>query len=183
MRAPELAKRYAKALFALAVDNRSQEKVFNDLRAIGEIFAKDKETHEFLVSPMITPSQKEDVLKKVLSDKGVSKEVVETILLLARNERLNVFQDLVHAFESEIDGSNGVIRGTVRSASVLAPEERQRIEQTVEKYLSKKVIMTYTVDPTVIGGLVAQVGSYTFDDSIAAHLVRMNEELKSRGTV
>jgi F-type H+-transporting ATPase subunit delta len=183
MRAPEVAKRYAKALFALAVDNRSQEKVFGDLRSIAEIFAKDKETHNFLVSPMITPLQKEDVLKKVLNDKGVSKEVVDTLLLLARNERLNVFPELVHAFESEIDSSNGVIRGTVRSASTLAPEERQRIEQTVEKYLNKKVIMTYVVDPAVIGGLVAQVGSYTFDDSIAAHLTRMNEELKAGVTV
>jgi F-type H+-transporting ATPase subunit delta len=180
MRAPELAKRYAKALFELAIDNRSQEKVFNDLRALDEIFKRDKETHEFLVSPLVTPTQKEDVLKKVLADKNVNNEVIETILLLARNERLNVFSELVHAFEKEIDASNGVIRGSVRSASALAPEERKQIEQTVEKYLSKKVIMTYAVDPTVIGGLVAQVGSYTFDDSISAHLTRMNEELKRR---
>ena len=180
MRAPELAKRYAKALFALAVDNRSQEKVFDDLRAIGEAFAKDKETHQFLVSPMIAPLEREKVLKTVLDGKGAAKEVVEVVLLLARNERLNIFAELVQAFQSEIDGSNGVIRGTVRSASALAPDERQRIEQTVEKYLNKKVIMTYTVDPTVIGGLVAQVGSYTFDDSISSHLTRMNEELKRR---
>lgn len=180
MRSPELAKRYAKALFELAIDNRSQEKVFNDLRALDEAFTKDKETHEFLVSPMITPAQKEAVLKKTLEGKGAAKEVVETVLLLARNERLNVFSDLVHAFESEIDAANGVIRGTVRSASVLAPEDRQRIEQTVEKFLKKKVIMTYKVDPSVIGGLVAQVGSYTFDDSISTHLTRMNEELKRR---
>lgn len=180
MRSSELAKKYAKALFELAVDNRSQEKVFSDLRALSEIFAKEKETHEFLVSPMITPTQKEDVLKKVLANGNVSKEVVDTLLLLARNERLGAFTELVQAFEKEIDNSNGVSRGTVRSASELAPAERQRIEQTVEKYLNKKVIMTYKVDPTVIGGLVAQVGSYTFDDSISAHLTRMNEELKRR---
>ena len=180
MRSPELAKRYAKALFELAVDNRSQEKVFNELRSLDAIFSKDKETHEFMVSPMVTPSQKEAVLKKVLEGQGVSKEVYETVLLLARNERLNIFSDLVHMFESEIDSANGVSRGTVRSASVLAPEERTRIEQTVESRLKKKVIMTYKVDPTVIGGLIAQVGSYTFDDSISAHLTRMNEELKRR---
>ena len=183
MRGPELAKRYAKALFELAIENRSQEKVFSDLGALNAIFAKEKETHEFLVSPMVTPSQKETVLKQVLEDKNVSKEVIETILLLARNERLNVFGDLVHAFEKEIDASNGVIRGKVRSAAVLETEERSRIEQTVEKFLKKKVIMTYVVDPAVIGGLVAQVGSYTFDDSISAHLTRINEELKSRRTV
>src|SRR4051812_19607788 len=101
MRSPELAKRYAKALFELAVDHRSQEKVFNDLRSLNEIFSKEKETHEFLISPMITPSQKEAVLKQVLENKNVSKEVVETVLLLARNERLGVFVDLVHAFEKE----------------------------------------------------------------------------------
>ncbi len=179
MRSPELAKRYAKALFQLAVDNRSQEKVFSDLRAINEIFGKEKETHEFLVSPMVTPSQKETVLKKVLANANVANEVVETILLLARNERLGIFADLVRSFEQEIDASNGVSRGTVRSASELGPDERKRIEATVEKYLNKKVIMTYKVDPSVIGGLVAQVGSHTFDDSIASHLTRMNEELKA----
>ena len=42
MRSSELAKKYAKALFELAVDNRSQEKVFSDLRALSEIFAKKK---------------------------------------------------------------------------------------------------------------------------------------------
>lgn len=180
MRSSEVAKRYARALFELAVDNRSQEKVFNDLRALADAFSKDKETHEFLVSPIVAGPQKEAVLKKVLEGKGVSNEVVETTLLLARNERLGVFSDLVHAFETEMDASNGVIRGTVRSAAALSPEERQRIEHTVEKYLNKKVIMTYKVDPTVIGGLVAQVGSYTFDDSISTHLTRMNEELKRR---
>jgi F-type H+-transporting ATPase subunit delta len=180
MRSPEIAKRYAKALFSLAIDNRSQDKVFNDLRTLSEIFTKDKDTHEFLVSPIIAPAQKEDVLNKVLANNGVSKEVVEVVLLLARNERLVIFPDLVHSFEQEIDASNGVIRGAVRSAAALAPDERQRIEQTVEKYLNKKVIMTYVVDPSVIGGLVAQVGSYTFDDSISAHLSRMNEELKRR---
>ena len=179
MRSSEIAKRYAKALFELAVDNRSQEKVFNDLRSLNEAFSKDKETHEFLVSPMITPTQKEEVLKKTLDNKGVAKEVIDTVLLLARNERLGAFSELVQSFESEIDGANGVIRGSVRSASELGPDERKRIEQTVEKYLNKKVIMTYQVDPSVIGGLVAQVGSYTFDDSISAHLVRMKEELKA----
>ena len=58
--------------------------------------------------------------------------------------------------------------------------QRQQIEATVEKVLKKKVIMTYKVDPSVIGGLVAQAGSYTFDDSLNSHLQRLNDELKRR---
>ena len=70
----------------------------------------------------------------------------------------------------------------VRSARQpsLAPEERQRLEKTIEGVLNKKVILTYKVDPSVIGGLIASVRSFTFDDSIDSHLKRMNEELKRR---
>lgn len=180
MRSPEVAKRYAKALFELAVDNRSQEKVFADLRAIDQIFSADKSTMEFLTSPMITSTQKEGVLKAALENKGLNKEVYELLMMLARNDRFVILPDLVHAFEKEIDSSNNVTRGVVRSATALGQDERTRIEKTVEQYLNKKVIMTYKVDPNVIGGLVAQVGSYTFDDTIKSHLTRMNEELKRR---
>ena len=105
---------------------------------------------------------------------------MDLVLLIADNGRFGVFQELVGAFQAEADAANNVCRGTVRSATVLGQGERQRVEETVEKVLKKKVIMTYKVDPSVIGGLVAQVGSYTCDDSISAHLQRMNEELKRR---
>lgn len=180
MRSSELAKRYAKALFELAIDNRSQEKVFADLRALDQVFTADKDTMAFLTSPLVKSNQKESVLKAALDNKGLSKEAHELMLLLARNDRFAVLPELVAAFEKEIDASNNVTRGVVRSATALGQEERTRIEKTVEEFMKKKVIMTYKVDPTVIGGLVAQVGSYTFDDSIQSHLKKMNEELKRR---
>jgi F-type H+-transporting ATPase subunit delta len=180
MRSSEVAKRYSKALFDLAIDNRSQEKVFSDLRSLDQLFSGDKSSMEFLTSPMVPAQQKEQVLKSALENKGLSKEVYELTLLLARNDRFAVLPELVSAFEKEIDASNNVTRGVVRSATALGQEERSRIEKTVEEFLKKKVIMTYKVDPSVIGGLVAQVGSYTFDDSIQSHLTRMNEELKRR---
>lgn len=180
MRSSELAKRYAKALFELAIDNRTQEKVFADLRALDQVFTADKDTMAFLTSPLIKATQKETVLKTAIDNKGLSKEVHELMLLLARNDRFAVLPELVSAFEKEIDTANNVTRGVVRSATTLGQDERSRIEKTVEEFLKKKVIMTYKVDPTVIGGLVAQVGSYTFDDSIQSHLKKMNEELKRR---
>ncbi|HVK60191.1 MAG TPA: ATP synthase F1 subunit delta [Bdellovibrionales bacterium] len=180
MKASGLGQRYAKALFELAVDNRTQEKVFNDLRELDRMFSADKETHEFLISPMVSADERVKVLEAALANKGASKEVVDLMLLLARKGRFTIFHEIVLAFQNEIDASNGVCRGTVRSAVALGQPERERLEATVERVLKKKVILVYKVDPTVIGGLVAQVGSYTFDDSISSHLRRMNEELKRR---
>ncbi len=180
MRSSALARRYAKAIFELAVDNRSQDKVFGDLRELARVFSEDKAVQQFLVSPMVTSDQRLELLQKALDNKGAAKEVVDLVSLLARNDRLGIFGEIVHAFEAEADNANNVARGTVRSATALGQDDRKRVEDQVERVLKKKVILSYKVDPTVIGGLVAQVGSYTFDDSIAAHLVRMNEELKRR---
>lgn len=180
MRSKELASRYAKAVYELAADNRHEEKVLVDLRALEQVFSKDPEVLSYLTSRFVQTDERINLLKKAMENNGLSQEAFELAVLMARNGRLGIFSEVVHAYEAEIDAANNVCRGSVRSAVSLSPAEREHIEKTVEKVLSKKVIMTYTVDPSVIGGLVAKVGSYTFDDSIATHLKRMNEELKRR---
>lgn len=180
MRPYELAKRYAKAISELSLANQTQEKVFSDLRVLATIFGENESIVNFLTTPLIKSSEREAVLKTALTGQGVSQEAMNLVLLLAEKSRLILFPEIVKAFEAESDLVNNVCRGTVRSATVLDAKERQSIESKVEQVLNKKVIMSYKVDPAVIGGLVAQVGSYTFDDSISAHLKRMNEELNRR---
>lgn len=180
MNVTDLANRYARAAYELAVDNRTQDKVFSDLRELEIAFSKDESIHEFLTNPLIPVSARVSALEKAMAGKGVAKEAHDLIVLLARRDRMGVFKQVVSAYEKQADAANKVCRGTVRSATTLSQDERGRIESTVEKVLGKKVIMTYRVDPTVIGGLIAQVGSYTFDDTIASHLRRMNDELNRR---
>jgi F-type H+-transporting ATPase subunit delta len=175
-----LAKRYAKAIFALSVDNRSQDKVLSDLRALSDAFDSDSAIRAFFHSPMVAASQKSGALNQALEGRVTSPEVVQFVNLLAKKDRLPIFSEIVDAFQAEIDGANNVCRGVVKSTTTLGPSERAQLEKTVEGVLKKKVIMTYKVDPSVIGGLVAQVGSHTFDDSLSTHLKRMSEELKRR---
>lgn len=180
MKSNTLAKRYAKAIFALAVDNRSQDKVLNDLRALADAFDSDDAIRAFFHSPMVAASQKTAALNQALEGRVSSPEVIQFLNLLAKKDRLPIFSEIVDAFQAEIDGANNVCRGVVKSTTALGPSERAQLEKTVEGVLKKKVIMTYKVDPSVIGGLVAQVGSHTFDDSLSTHLKRMSEELKRR---
>ncbi len=180
MNVTQLASRYAKSVYEIAVENKSQDKVLADLRAMDIAFPKDPEAADFLASPLIHVEDRTRAVDLAVKGNGVAPEVHQLLLLLVRNGRIRIFKYIVEAFEAAIDEANGVSRGTVRSAYVLGPADRQQIETIVEKVLKKKVILTYKVDPTVIGGLVAQVGSYTFDDSLDSHLHRMNEELKRR---
>lgn len=180
MRSGNLAKRYAKALFGLAVDSGRQEVILNELRSLAQAFATAPEVLKFFDSPVTGAVEKKQTLQKALEGKGVTAEVMQFMSLLADKGRLPLFNEIVDAFQTELDLLNNVCRGVVRSTTQLSPNDRSRVESTVEKVLKKKVIMTYKIDPSVIGGLVAEVGSYRFDDSLSSHLKRMTDDLKRR---
>lgn len=177
MKNMNLATRYARALYTLAKDKNEQDAVFAQMRVINEAFHSDKDVAGFLFSPVIRPAEKVQALAKVASTLGLSEAMSNFLLLLAKKNRLGVFKEILTAYEHITDEAHGVTRGTVRSATVLAPEERKRIETLVGRATKKQVILTYKEDPSLLGGLVAEVGSYTFDDSLTSHLKRINEQL------
>lgn len=177
MRSMLIATRYARALYNLAKENNEQDAVFVQMRVIDEAFSLDPVIAEFLNSPTILPTEKEKAVEKVVTAVKVSETLRNFLLLLARKGRLPLYSEVVTAYQTIADEANGVTRGTVRSAAVLSPEERKRIEDLVSRATKKQVILTYKEDPSLLGGLVAEVGSFTFDDSLTSHLNRMNEQL------
>ncbi|MEZ0390805.1 MAG: ATP synthase F1 subunit delta [Pseudobdellovibrionaceae bacterium] len=175
----EAGRRYARALYELSKAAKNQEQVFSELRILKQVFQGDKSISDFVSSPMIPPDQKIAALKGALVGKA-SNEVTNTMTLLAEKNRLAIFTEMVDAFEAISDQDHGVTRGTVRSASPLSAEARKKIEETVTKVTKKKVILNFSEDPKLLGGMIAEVGGWTFDDSLETHLTRMSEELNRR---
>ncbi len=173
----EVASRYARALFELAIENESSKNVLSQLRGLREILENDSNLMEFLQSPLIKTDNKKRVLQKALKDAGLLAEVESFLLLLAGKDRLPLFGEILESYQSQMDLENGITRGVVRSASVLSNEDRNRIQEIVSNYTKKNVILTFEEDDKLLGGLVAHVGSYTFDDTLTPHLKRIKEEL------
>lgn len=180
MSVSEVATRYAAALHSLVKDNGTEESTLLELRALADLFAKDPAVMEFIHSPLILASKREEALKVAICDKGLSKDVESFVLLLAKKNRIVAFEEILDAYQLQVDIDKGVTRGVVRSVAVLSPEERAEIEKRISDVTGKRVILNYTEDPDLIGGLIAQVGSYTFDDTLTTHLSRMKEDLNRR---
>ena len=178
MKHTEVSSRYASALYDLALESNTQDNIFAELRAVKKLFEKEVEIKNFISSVLVKPSDKEEAIKKAITDKGLSKETESFLLLLAKKNRLSLFDDIVGAYQDRADADHGVTRGTVQTTTVLSPEERHNVEKFVSEATGKKVILTYTEEPSLIGGLTVQVGSYKFDDTLASHLRRLKEELK-----
>lgn len=180
MRYSEVAQRYAKALFYLAKENGTANETHEQLKFLSAAIKKDQEILDFLTSPLVTKSEKEKVFTDGLNGE-FSGETKNFLLLLAKKGRVHLIPEIVIAFQTLIDEANSVTRGKVRSATVLSEVELDKIKETVSKITNKKVILTFEEDKSLIGGLVAEVGSFTFDDSLTSHMARLNEELNRRG--
>jgi F-type H+-transporting ATPase subunit delta len=176
----EVSKRYAKALFQSVGAGVDFTSVLSELREIEKAIFQNPEIAKFFESPLINSEEKSTLLKTALEKASVSETVKSLAVVMASRERMGEWSGLVQAFQLQADELNGVVRGTVRCARPLGPEQRQTVEARISQVTGKKVILEYKLDETLLGGLVAEVGSLTFDDSLETQLRLMNEDLKRR---
>ena len=175
----EVSKRYARALFYYAQDSKNVEAVSAQLNQIAGAIDSDVKIREFILSPIVTGQEKMTVLKSSFGVE-VSKEVLNLAGLLIEKNRIDLFSQVAQAFSLITDEAKGVTRGTVKSAVPLNEDSRRKIEATTSQITNKKVILNYVEDKSIVGGLVAQVGGWTFDDSLKSHLTRLSEDLNRR---
>lgn len=180
MRVAEVAKRYAKALLAAAKQAGNHGNVYAELSEIVKGFNVDVGVKAYFSNPTISADQKKAVLTAALQGHKVSETVVNALNVLGENDRLELMEQVLVAYREMLDLEEGITRGVVKSAQPLSADAQKEIEQKIAKVLNKKIVLTYEQDPKILGGVVAQVGGWTLDDSIDTHLKKLNEELNRR---
>jgi F-type H+-transporting ATPase subunit delta len=180
MKTQEASVRYAKALFELVVEGSKLEETLNQLREFTSAMEKDSELKYFFTAPVVKAEDQKLALEAFFAKKIFTEEMKSLLLLLSKKGRFKLLPGIASAFQSEVDASRGVVRGQVLSATTLVPEERNKLEATISRYTGKKAVLEYHEDTKLLGGLVARVGSYTFDDSLETQLRMMSDALTKR---
>ncbi len=174
----ELSKRYAKAFFDYLKESGLISQVFPQMERLsgisGEVF------FEFVSSPVISVEEKQKVLEKTIEEVlgDGSTEILNLVRLLVRKKRSEILPEVIRSFLQIVDEDQGVTRGSVVSASALNTDYKKMIEDKVIEMTKRNVVLNYVEDKSLIGGLVAQVGGWTFDDSLSSHLKRLRDQLK-----
>lgn len=162
----EVASKYAKALYAQAKEDGVQEKVLEELRDIQIAFSGEAQLSAFLGLPSTTDKVVQSLITDIISKSQFSMQTQNLLKLVAHNSRLDCLSKVCDFYQQAIDNDMGVIRGTVKSASVLNPDERKQVEESIQKLTSKKPVLVFSEDKSLLGGLVADVGSYKIDGSV-----------------
>lgn len=175
MASSEVAKRYAKALFE-AVEGKKTDSVLKELREAQEILSQPQ-LKGLLSSPVLSRKEKVMVIEQSIASMKLSEEVENTLKLLAEKDRIGSLDEVVNGFERISDEKNNVLRGVVKSSEKLSEKEKAEIESAITKFTGNQLLLEYKEDPTLIGGVLAQVGSYTFDGTLETQLTKLKEQV------
>ncbi|MEK7366392.1 MAG: ATP synthase F1 subunit delta [candidate division NC10 bacterium] len=171
-----MAKRYAKALLEAAAEAGVLEQVAADLEALGPHFA-GKEVAGFFANPAVPRARKEAALAAAAERASASPLSVSLLRLLVARERVGLLPDIARLFRDLADERTGRVRAEVTAAVPLPAASLEALAARLSAATGRQVHLTPRVDPTVLGGLVARVGSTLYDASLRTQLRRMREVL------
>jgi F-type H+-transporting ATPase subunit delta len=178
MRAREgTARRYAKALHMLARESARTAAVGADLERFLEAFDQQAEAHDVLTRPWIKAGDRRAIAVALAEKAGCGTAVRDFAGLVAERGRMDHLTEIVHAYRQLVDDELGQARAAVTTATPLTGDEKQALARRLETALGKRIILEERIDPALLGGFVAQVGSYILDGSLDGQLARMRERL------
>ncbi len=171
------ARKYAQALLEVAVLEKHEDQVLEDLGSFGELIEASSELRETLANPAIPIAAKREILIQLGSKLSLTPIVTNFILVLLQNARLPQFDECLEAYQEALDGSHGVLRADVFTSRRLDDIVRQRLEGEVSSMTGKQVKLQYHEDESLIGGLRIEVGSKVFDASVRTQLDDIHRRL------
>ncbi len=175
------ATRYARALFDVALKEKADlDAIDTELAAFAELFTQHPDLARVLLNPAVPMPRKRAAVAIVVERSRVSPIVGKILVLLAERDRLVLLPDLVASFRDRLNQHRNVVRADVTTAQPLPAERAQAIQRSLATATGRTVMLATSVDPSIIGGVVAKVGSTVFDGSVTTHLRKMKQQLAER---
>ena len=172
------ANRYAKALFDVALEEKADlAQVDRDLQAVVAMIEGSPDLADASNRGSVTEEKRKSLIEAVSKAMTLTAPVTKLLVLLAQSRKLNLLPDLEKAYRERLLAHQNIVRAEVKSAAPLSPEKTKALEESLAKVTGKKVELSVSVDPELLGGVVATIGSTVYDGSVRTQLQRMRQEL------
>jgi F-type H+-transporting ATPase subunit delta len=166
----DLAKRYARAFFDIAVEEGKIEDYGRELAAFASLIVQNKALQEFLANPIFELKSKKNVIEELLGRTRISGRTANFLRLLVDKQRINFLGEIENAYREFMDKSLKKVRVSVKTPYPLTSELEGALKQRVAEMTGKEVEMTVEDDASLIGGLIVRVGDTMYDGCIKTQL-------------
>jgi F-type H+-transporting ATPase subunit delta len=172
------AHRYARALFDVALQEGADlERIDGELTTVTELFARYRELQEPLLNPAVPVTRKRAVMVELTQRLQPSPMVAKLLALLADRDRLVLLPDLLASYRERMLDHRHVVRAEVTTAEPIGADGAEAIARRLGQVTGRTIRLQTRVDPAIVGGLVAKVGSTVYDASVTRQLQKLRERL------
>jgi F-type H+-transporting ATPase subunit delta len=172
------ANRYAKALFDVALQEKADlAQIDRDLEVLAEVMHEHHDMLQEATRHGIADGVREGVVGAIADKLGAAQPLRKMLLLLAEGHKLGLVPGMAVAFRSRLHAHQNIVRADVTSATPLSPEQTKALADSLSKVTGKNIDLSVSVDPALMGGVVATIGSTVYDGSVRTQLARLRQEL------
>lgn len=168
---------YAEALFESAVDAGAVDAVASDLAGFTAAVEESSELRDVLENPEVNRRAKRSIIDALTQ--GANPLLANFLKVLVDRGRLGELTEISQAFADRVDTAEARLEVEAITAIPLPADLRDRIIEQIQSKTGQSVVLTESVDPEIVGGLVLKVGELVVDGSVRHDLDRLAERLHS----
>ena len=181
MTSTSVVNRYANALADVVVSPGAGIEApvaIEQLRAFGSMVEGSHELRIVLASPAVSSARKRLVIRRLADTMNLHRIIKNFLLVLTDHRRAGALKEVIEAFDIVLDERLGYLRAEVISATELAAPQQDQLAAELARLASSKVRVKFSVDPSLIGGVTAKVGSKVYDGSVRGQLAVLRQRLQ-----
>jgi F-type H+-transporting ATPase subunit delta len=177
-----VALRYARALADIVLRKGAgitPEQALEQVRAFEELIDTSDDLRNVLLSPSVPPARKRAVVKQIGEQLGTSRIICHFMYVVIDHRRIPMLGEIRKAFQNHVDEVLGIVRADVTAALELTERQRGIVTEKLSQLTGKRVESRFSVDPDLLGGIVARIGSTIYDGSVRGQLTALRRKLVS----
>ena len=174
MRIKLLSKRYAQALFGLAVEHNILEKVNSDIMLIGNVFEENRELRVIINNPVIDAYKKINILNK-LFEKDVQELSIRFLRLITNKGRERYITHICEAFDEIYKEFKNILSVNLTTAQKAEKIVTEDISKKLKEVTNMNIELSEKVDEDIIGGFIVNFQDYKYDASIINQLNKLKK--------
>ena len=173
-----VSKVYGDALFEAAVEAKKMDEMFGEVKQLLVIFKENTDLQKMLDNPKIIREDKENVIETVFRGR-ISNEIVELMKLMIAKGRYNSIESVFEYFIELVKEEKKIGIAHVTTAMEVTDKQKKDIEnRLLETTKYESFEMNYSVDESLIGGMVIRIGDRVVDTSIKTKLYDLSKDLR-----
>ena len=176
-----IARRYAHALFGLGEEVADAGTLLADLEAFTQVVEASDELSRVMFTPLYPRAERRAVVSEVANRLELRDEMRAFLMILVDENRTRLLYEVRDSLRQLVEEAAGRVSAQLTSARELDDAQLEAIREALSRRVGAQVRLETSVDPALIGGVIAQVGDQLFDGSVRTQLVSLGESLR-KGT-